>query len=48
MFVKVLRFDDMLAIKKESDERIIAAKIMHKDRTSPGEVYLRPSKCSSL
>ena len=44
-FVKVLGtggFGDVVAVKKESDEKIIAAKIIHKSRTSPGEVYLWP------
>ena len=36
-------FGDVVAVKKESDKKIVAAKIMHKKRTSPGEVYLWPS-----
>ena len=45
MFLKFLgagAFGEVVAIKKESDAKIIAAKLMHKDYTSPGEVYLWP------
>lgn len=35
-------FGDVLAVKRKSEDLIIAAKIMHKDYTAPGEIYLWP------
>ena len=45
IFVEMLgsgSFGEVFAVKKTSDEKLVAAKIMHKHHTAPGEVYLWP------
>ena len=45
MFVRELgsgSYGDVIAVKKATEEKVIAAKIIHKDHAAPGEIYLWP------